>query len=103
MMMLKRLTAFALALVLFIGLIGCAQKPHNCPTEDPYVSISKEDFYADYSPACCNQDAQHRSKHGFLSGSLELPQQYAKESEKRPMNNGNLSHRFAAFPIIIII
>lgn len=53
--------------------------------EDPYQNISKAEFYANYTTACCNQDATYRSKHGFLSGSLEVPGQYAEESTNRPV------------------
>lgn len=52
---------------------------------DPYQNVSKSEFYANYKPACCNLDASYRSKHGFLSGSLEVPGQYAQESKNRPM------------------
>lgn len=57
-------------------------------TEDPYQNISKSDFYATYTPACCNLDATNRSKHGFLSGTLEVPGQYALEADNRPESNG---------------
>jgi hypothetical protein len=50
--------------------------------------VSKSEFYADYKTACCNTDATYRSKHGFLSGSLEVPGQYVIESENRPQLNG---------------
>ena len=102
----KRIYALFLTLVLMMGLGACAPKrpepsaaaptspiisytPHTCPTEDPYVGISKEEFYKDYTPACCNQDATNRSKHGFLSGLLEVPGQYAQEAADRPARNGN--------------
>lgn len=60
----------------------------NHGTDDPYQDISKTEFYADYNPACCNLDATYRSKHGFLSGSLDVPGQYAKEAANRPMSDG---------------
>ncbi len=96
MMYLKRLTVLCLALILLLQLVACGAKPHSCSTNDPYKEISKEEFYADYTPACCNQDAIHRSKHGFLSGSLEVPGQYAKEAEKRPMDNGKFIRNTAS-------
>ena len=56
----------------------------NHGTEDPYQGMSKTEFYANYTPACCNQDASYRSKHYFLSGSLEVPGQYVKEADNCP-------------------
>ena len=56
--------------------------------EDPYVNVNKTEFYANYTPACCNTDAGYRSKHHLLSGSLEVPDQYAVEAENRPKSNG---------------
>lgn len=55
---------------------------------DPYQNVSKTEFYANYKTSCCNLDATYRSKHGLLSGSLEIPGQYAKESQKRPISSG---------------
>lgn len=96
----KRLAAILLAAFLIAGLAGCAAEtpdttipqlyiPHTCPSTDPYEGVSKEAFYADYFPACCYQDAQYRSKHGFLSGSLDVPGQYAQEAKNRPMQGGH--------------
>lgn len=58
------------------------------PAEDPYVGVSKEEFYANYHPATSAQDAAYRSKHGFLSGSLEVPGQYVQPSAYQPTENG---------------
>lgn len=58
------------------------------PTDDPYVGMSAEEFYADYKPAASLADALYRSKHGFLSGSLEVPGQSAADAEYRPIENG---------------
>ena len=58
------------------------------PTSDPYVGMTAEEFYADYKPATCREDALYRSQHGFLSGSLAVPGQYAVEAEYRPMEDG---------------
>lgn len=55
---------------------------------DPYQNMSKSEFYANYQTACCNLDATYRSKHGFLSGSLTVPGQYAQESSNPPMSSG---------------
>ena len=101
----KRVTALALVLMLLAGLTACASgvqepaisdKPHSCSAEDPYQGMSKEDFYADYTPACCNQDAIHRSKHGLLSGLLEVPGQHAQEASERPTADGQFVRNTAA-------
>lgn len=55
---------------------------------DPYINISKTQFYANYTPACCNLYATYRSKHGLLSGSLEVPGQYAQDASSRPISQG---------------
>ena len=57
-------------------------------TADPYVGMTKEEFYANYTPAVSYQDAMYRTEHHFLSGSLEVPGQYAVEAELRP-KSGN--------------
>lgn len=67
---------------------------HN---NDPYQNLGEADFYADYKTACCNLDARYRSKHGFLSGSLEVPGQYAVESQNRPMLEGKYIRNTTAF------
>lgn len=89
-MMYKRIIAFLLAVVLLTGLCGCDRKtpasvPHTCSSTDPYEGMSGEEFYANYTPACCRQNALFRSEHGFLSGSLDVPGQYAQEADYRPM------------------
>ncbi len=60
------------------------------PTSDPYEGMSKEEFYANYSPATSAADAAYRSKHGFLSGLLEVPGQYVTEAEYRPTQGDRL-------------
>ena len=50
--------------------------------------MTATEFYANYKPATSLADALYRSKHGFLSGSLEVPGQYAKEASYRPMEDG---------------
>ncbi len=64
---------------------------------DPYQNLGEADFYANYKTACCNLDATYRSKHGFLSGSLEVPGQYAEESSKRPMADGKYIRNTTTF------
>ncbi len=67
------------------------------PAQDPYEGMSKEEFYANYTPATSNEDAAYRSKHGFLSGSLEVPGQYAQEAAYRPMEDGMFLCNIDAF------
>ncbi len=99
--MAKRTAAFGMAILLFLCMTACAVKTpdttmppataptlHTCPSADPYVGMSKETFYANYTPACCYQDAQYRSNHGFLSGSLDVPGQYAQDAAYRPVQDG---------------
>ncbi len=52
--------------------------------EDPYIGVDRAAFYADYEAACCYVDAQYRSKHFLMSGSLEVPGQYAVLAESQP-------------------
>ncbi len=96
----KRLAALMLAMMLILSLAACGTDgpkessplaesvPHTCPSTDPYEGMSKDAFYATYTPACCRVDALYRSQHGFLSGSLEMPGQYAQEADHRPMEDG---------------
>ncbi len=57
---------------------------------DPYVGVSKEDFYANYTSACCYTDACYRTEHFLMSGSLEVPGQYPTIEENQPTQNGKL-------------
>ena len=53
-----------------------------------YANMSREEFYANYEPAENAEDAYYRSKYGFLSGSLTVPDQAPTEAENRPMQDG---------------
>ena len=88
-----------LLLILAVLLPGCGQpspntteptttEPVTIPLSDPYIGMSDDEFYANYTPATSYQDAQYRSKHGFLSGSLEVPGQYLIRAEDQPMSDG---------------
>ena len=57
---------------------------------DPYVSVSKADFYADYTPAVNAKDAYYRSQHGFMSGELQTPDQAPTLAEYQPKNGALL-------------
>lgn len=55
---------------------------------DPYENVNVEQFYANYTTACCNDDARYRSEHYLMSGSLEVPGQYVRTAADQPMENG---------------
>ena len=57
-------------------------------SEDPYLNMSKEEFYADYEPAECYMDSYYRSCHSFMSGSIAPQDQYQTLAEHRPVQNG---------------
>ena len=101
----------ALLLILLVLLTGCSDnvpfpsgstppQTTTAPTvpeiptcsghdSDPYENVSAEEFYANYTTACCYEDARYRSEHYLLSGLLEVPGQYAQEASNQPME-GNL-------------
>ena len=115
-----RLLALILALLLFLGacdIPGLPEVPtdpsvgvtdptdapteptepaHQCPDEDPYRDVDKTAFYEDYSPACCLTNSQYRSRHGLLSGILEVPGQYAEEADYRPQQGDKFVRNTAA-------
>ena len=53
-----------------------------------YANMSREEFYADYELAENAADAFYRSKYGFMSGSLTVPDQAPTMPENRPMEDG---------------
>ena len=57
-------------------------------TPDPYVGVTKDDFYSNYTPATSFADAYYRTQHGFLSGELEIPSMAPTVDENRPMKGG---------------
>lgn len=110
----KHTKLFALLLALMLLLSACAPAapedegsniiPFNppthegqCPDEDPYENVTKDAFYANYSPACCLTNAKYRSKHGFLSGSKEVPGQFAVDAQNRPTEDGKFIRNTAAY------
>ena len=54
------------------------------PSEDPYVGVSKEDFYASYTPASSYADAYFRSQHFLMSGTLTVPDAAPTLAADRP-------------------
>jgi hypothetical protein len=57
-------------------------------SQDEYENVDKETFYANYTPACCWEDAQLRSEQGLLSGLMEVPEQMFTRASYQPMSNG---------------
>jgi hypothetical protein len=57
---------------------------------DPYIGVSADEFYADYAPADSYIDAYYRTQHGFMSGSLTVPDQAPVLSEYQPEKDGML-------------
>lgn len=55
---------------------------------DPYENMSAAEFYASYTPAKTHKDALYRSQHGFLSGSLTVPEQMHTVATNRPTYDG---------------
>lgn len=60
--------------------------PATEPESDPYVGMTKAEFYANYKPATSYMDAYYRTQHFFLSGKLEVPGQFAVDAQYRPMD-----------------
>ena len=58
-------------------------EPTKVPTKteilgDPYTSVSKETFYANYTEAESYMHAYYRTKHGLMSGSIDDADRYYK-------------------------
>ena len=58
------------------------------PTVDPYIGISKDDFYANYTPSVGYWDSYYRSLHGLMSGNIGDQDQAPTISAYQPMYNG---------------
>ena len=76
------------------------------PSDDPsngenyaqkYINMTKEEFYADYTPAENATDAYYRSLRGFMSGSLTVPDQAPVVAQNRPMQDGKYIRNSVAF------
>ena len=66
------------------------------PKTDPYVNVSKEEFYRDYRPATSLADALYRTEHGFLSGTLAEQDQAPSIAPNQPKVNGLLVRNTSA-------
>lgn len=58
------------------------------PPEDPYVNMSSAEFYSDYQPATDYWDSYYRTRHGFMSGSIEAQDQAPTIADYQPMEDG---------------
>ena len=54
--------------------------------QDPYANMSAAEFYANYTVAKSNTDAYYRTKHGFMSGELTVPDQAPTLAANQPKN-----------------
>ncbi len=69
----------------------------HCPADwDPYEKVNKDAFYAAYTPACCLNNALMRSKHGLLSGTADVPGQFAQDAPHRPTADGKFLRNTSA-------
>ena len=57
---------------------------------DPYENVDKEAFYENYTTACCYVDACYRTAHFLMSGSLEVPGQYAQIADYQPTDESGM-------------
>lgn len=57
-------------------------------TSDPYVGVSKDEFYANYTPAISYMDAYYRTKHNFMSGSIADQDAEPTVSDYQPISEG---------------
>jgi len=68
------------------------------PEADPYATVSKEEFYADYFTATDYWDSYYRTVHGFMSGSIDEQDQNPTIAENRPQDEGvYLRNSFALY------
>lgn len=66
-----------------IVLLPCEPDP---VTEDPYVGVDVEAFYASYTPAISYMDAYYRTQHNLMSGSIDPQDQAPTVSLYQPMD-----------------
>jgi hypothetical protein len=56
----------------------------DLPASDPYVNVNKTSFYQSYSPAKNYKDAEYRTKHYLMSGSIAEQSQYPTLADQQP-------------------
>lgn len=57
-------------------------------SEDPYISVDVNEFYANYKPATSYLDSYYRSLHNLMSGSIDEQDQTPTINNNRPIING---------------
>ena len=60
----------------------------DIPETDPFTSVSKTQFYADYKPAQTYEEAVYRSQHNLMSGSIESQDQAPTLAKNQPKQDG---------------
>ncbi len=76
-----------------VGENGCditVPGTENPVQSDPYESVTKAEFYENYTPATSYMDAYYRTQHGFLSGRLEIPSGAPVIESNQPKKDGLL-------------
>lgn len=63
---------------------------------DPYLNMTKDEFYQNYIPAVNCDDAYYRSLHGFLSGTLLPQDQKPTISNYQPVENNSFIRNTSA-------
>lgn len=63
---------------------------------DPYVAVTEEEFYENYIPAESYLDSYYRTKHNFMSGSIEEQNQEPTISNYQPKEDGKYLRNSAA-------
>ena len=62
--------------------------PGDPITEDPYVNVDVDAFYADYRPAISYMDAYYRTLHNLMSGEIADQDQAPTVSDYQPTEDG---------------
>ena len=75
---------------------GTETPPDELDPNDPYAGVTSAQFYANYTRATSYEDAVWRSKHGFMSGSIEDQYKVPTTSSYQPMQNGLYVRNYSA-------
>ena len=69
----------------------------DLPTTDPYTNVNKNAFYANYTPAKNYKDAEYRTKHFLMSGSIASQDQRPTIAGVQPKNGTQLLRNSAMY------